>query len=356
MPAPPDPNPDPRPDDPPAGSRWSRQERVPGIGRAGQERLRQARVLIVGVGALGTHTADALCRAGVGELWLCDRDIVERSNLQRQVLFVAQDAEAGTPKAVAAAAHLRRIDPDCRITAHVEHVGPAFLQGLPAKPDLILDGTDNFATRYLLNDFALQHGLPWIYAGAVATEGAAMVVRPGSTPCLRCLWPEPPPAASVGTCETLGILQPAVAAVTAFQVAEAIKLLTGNAAACTRGVFTCDVWRGTFGVFGQGGGPSPDCVACSGADFPALRGEQRQPVTLCGRDAVQVEPQAGSVVDLDRLAGLLRGAVADLERTAHLLRFAADGVRFSVFPGGRALLFGVRDPLRARALYDRFVS
>lgn len=339
-----------------ASSRYSRQERVAGVGAEGQARLRARRVMIVGVGALGTHAADALCRAGIGELWLCDRDVVELSNLQRQVLFAEADAAAGTPKAVAAAEHLGRVNADCRVRPFVTQVGRDFLLGLDPRPDLILDGTDNFPTRYLINDFAARHRIPWIYAGAVASEGAAMAVLPGRTPCLRCLWPEPPGQASVDTCETAGILQPAVAAVTAFQVAEAIKILCGADDSVTRGVFTCDVWRGSFGVFGGASAPSPQCPTCSGREFPALEQGEPETVTLCGREAVQVDPPGRGPLDLERLQAALQGAVTGLERTPHLLRFHAEGCRFSVFANGRALLFGVRDPLRARALYDRYLA
>lgn len=333
--------------------RYSRQERVAGIGPQGQARLRAGTVLVVGCGALGTHTADALARAGVGELWLVDRDVVEWSNLQRQVLFTESDARAGTPKAIAAAQRLAEVDGDCRVLAHVADCGLPFLRGLPRLPHVVLDGTDNFPTRYLLNDWCQQQRVPWIYAGAVGTEGAAMVVPPGG-PCLRCLWPDAPAQADVGTCETAGILAPAVAAVAAFQVAEALKLLVG--AEPTRGVFTCDVWRGSYGVVPLSAQPAPDCAACQRGELPALHAVATSAVTLCGRDAVQVEPPPASTLDLDALAARLRGVAAAIERTPHLLRFTADGCRFSVFPGGRALLFGVRDPLRARALYDRWVG
>jgi adenylyltransferase/sulfurtransferase len=332
--------------------RYSRQERVPGVGRRGQQRLAASTVLIVGCGALGTHAAESLARAGIGTLWLVDRDIVEWHNLQRQVLFDETDAAAGTPKATAAAARLAAINASCRVVGHVAHCGMEFLDRLPATPDLVLDGTDNFATRYLLNDWCQRQRVPWIYAGAVGTDGAAMVVRPGG-PCLRCLWPEPPAAADVANCETAGILAPAVAAVTAFQVAEALKLLLEPAAA-TRGVFTCDVWRGHYAVHDMARAPAPDCPVCQHRRYPALEGVPSQTTTLCGRDAVQVDPGRG--VDLDALAARLGGRAADVQRTPHLLRFGGDGVRFSVFPGGRALLFGVADVLRARALYDRWIG
>jgi adenylyltransferase/sulfurtransferase len=333
--------------------RYSRQVRVAGIGEQGQQRLRRARVLIVGCGALGTHSAEALARAGLGELWLVDRDVVEWSNLQRQSLFTEADAAAGAPKAIAAAAHLAELNRECTVRPFVADCTATFLAELPGPPDLVLDGTDNFATRYLLNDWSAQQRLPWIYAGAVGSEGAALVVRPGG-PCLRCLWAEPPAQTDVGSCETAGILGPAVAAVTAFQVAEALKLLVG--AEPTRGVFTCDVWRGSYAVLATAATPADDCPVCRRERFPALTEPPASAVTLCGRDAVQVDPPRRGALDLDALAARLATSATDLVRTPHLLRFVADGCRFSVFPGGRALLFGVQDPLRARALYDRWIG
>jgi len=323
------------------GDRYSRQVRVAGIGAAGQARLRRATVLVVGCGALGTHAIDALARAGVGELWLVDRDIVEWSNLQRQVLFTERDARDGIPKAAAAAARVAESNGDVVVRPYVAECSAAFLRTLPRAPDLVLDGTDNFPTRYLLNDWCHQHGVPWIYAGAVATEAAAMVITPDG-PCLRCLWPHAPETSDVGSCETAGILAPAIAAVSAFQVAEALKILIGAEPA--RGVFTCDVWRGHYTVVPVGG------------QHPALSLGSPMAVTLCGRDAVQIDPAGEEGTDLVELAHRLDGTVSELMRTPHLLRFVADGCRWSVFPGGRTLLFGVRDPLRARALYDRWIG
>lgn len=337
----------------PPANRYSRQVRVAGVGEAGQAKLSQANVLIVGVGATGTHLADTLGRAGVGSLHLCDRDIVEWSNLQRQVLFTEADAEEGLPKAVAARDRLAAINSEISITAHVADCSAEFLAELPDKPDLILDGTDNFPTRYLINDWCRQHGVPWIYAGAVGTEGASMVVADGGA-CLRCLWPTPPATADVGNCETAGILAPTIAAVTAFQSAEAIKLLCGLDR--TGGVFTCDIFRGTYSVLPLAERPADDCVVCNGGTYPAITEEPASAVTLCGRDAVQIDPPNREPVDLDRLAEQLKDSVDDLVRTPHLVRFAVDGCKFTVFPGGRALLFGVHDPLRARALYDRWLT
>ena len=322
------------------------------MGVEGVSRLREARVLIVGCGALGTHLADTLARAGVGALELVDRDVVEWSNLQRQVLFDEADARAGTPKAVAAQQRLAAVNSEVEVTAHVADCSRSFLDRLGHRPDLVLDGTDNFPTRYLVNDWCGAQSIPWIYAGAVGTEGASMVARPGG-PCLRCLWPDAPTQSDVGNCETRGVMAPAIAAVTAFQAAEAIKLLVGGAP--TSGVFTCDVWRGSYQVLPTGSEPAPDCVSCAHGERPALEAAPVSATSLCGRDAVQVQPPDVGALDLDALAARLAGSVEDLSRTPHLLRFATDGARFTVFPGGRALLFGISDELRARALYDRWV-
>ena len=335
--------------------RYSRLARVSGVGAEGVEKLRAARVLIVGCGALGTHLADSLVRAGVGRLDLVDRDIVEWSNLQRQVLFDEQDADQGLPKAIAARDRLRSVNSEVAIEGHVADCDRAFLDGLPSRPDLVLDGTDNFPTRYLINDWCRDRSTPWVYAGAVGVEGASMVITPDG-PCLRCLWPEPPTQADVGSCETSGVMAPAIAAVTAFQAAEAMKLLMG--APITTGVFTCDVWRGSYQVVPLSSEPAADCPCCAGGLRPALDERPLQAVTLCGRDAVQVQPEdpAAAKRDMAQLEAHLAGAVEELHRTPHLLRFTVDKVRFTVFPGGRALLFGVQDPLRARALYDRWLG
>ena len=340
---------------PPTERRYGRQTRIPGIGQEGQQAIGASTVLIVGLGALGTHAADTLARGGVGTLWLCDRDIVEWSNLQRQVLFTERDASAGMPKAVAATRALRAINSSIAIEAHVDNCTAGFLDGLPRVPDLVLDGTDNFPTRYLLNDWCAKQGVAWIYAGAVGNEGTAMVLRAGG-PCLRCLWSEAPSGSDVASCETAGILAPAIIAVTAFQTAEALKLLAGRGSDSTRGLFTCDVWRGHYGVVTVPDEQDPDCPVCAQRSYPALQQGPPTAATLCGRDAVQIDPPRPRTIDLDELATRLQGAVEGLERTAHLLRFVADGARFSVFPGGRTLMFGVSDELRARALFDRWVG
>lgn len=343
--------------DPASDPRYSRQVRFVPLGAEGQRRIAGAHVLLVGVGALGSHSASHLVRAGVGRLTLVDRDVVDRSNLQRQILFDDADAAEGTPKALAAAAHLTRVRPDADVVPLVAHFDRDTFDALERAPDLVLDGTDNFTTRYLLNDLAIAHDVPWIYGGAVGATGSAAVVVPGVTPCLRCLMPDAPPTGEIGTCETLGVLAPAVALVAAFQVAEALKLIGGRADAVTRGLFVVDAWSGSYGVRLADSDRLPDCPSCGTRELPALHAAPDAVATLCGRDAVQVRPPAtDTAVDLAVLAERLTGVADDVELTPALLRFFADGCRFTVFRGGRALLFGVSDVTRARTLYDRWIG
>jgi len=315
-------------------------------------------VLLVGLGALGSSLADSLTRAGVGELILVDRDVVELSNLQRQVLYNEADAQAGRPKAEAAATHLAAVNSTVRLRPLCVDFTPKTFEAIDRAEelDLILDGTDNFATRYLLNDLALQHGIPWIYGGVVGTHGTAMVILPGQTPCLRCLIPEPPATGESETCETAGVLLPAVQAVSSFQAGEAIKILTGATESVTRGIVMLDTWDHRHSLHMQKAGPTSHCATCRGEDFPALRADWSESVSLCGRDAVQVHPRGGQELRLATLADNLAGAADHIELSDVLLRFEVDGCRFSVFRGGRALIFGVTDPQRARTLYDRYVG
>lgn len=335
--------------------RYSRQIRFAEFGLSGQTRLSGSSVLLVGVGALGSHLAQAMVGAGVGRLWLIDRDVVEVHNLPRQVLFTEADAASGRPKALAAAEHLRRNNSACDLIGIADEFAADTLDTHAIAPDLILDGTDNFATRYLINDLALQKNIPWIYGAAVGAEGMAMAVLPRRTPCLRCLLPDPP-TTNGGTCDTDGILAPAIAMVTAFQTAQALKVLAGRLEQVASGVFTVDVWRNSFALQMQGSTPAAECPACSGQSYPALEATAESTVSLCGRDVVQVRRAPGSRVDLSALASVLRRAEIAVEETPGMLRFAADDCTISVFPSGRALLFGVNDAKRALALYDRFIG
>jgi adenylyltransferase/sulfurtransferase len=292
----------------------------------------------------------------VARVWLIDRDVVEEHNLPRQLLFDEDDARSGRPKAIAAAEHLRRVNSACELIAVADEFTANSLERLRAHPDLLLDGTDNFATRYLINDLALQRGIPWIYGAALGSEGMAMAVLPDRTPCLRCILPQAPASGESGTCDTDGILQPVVSMVTAFQSAEALKILAGMPDQVARGVFVVDVWRGTFAMQLQGAQIAADCASCRGRTFPALAPQPEPTVSLCGRDAVQVRPPAAAVFDLPALVARLQRIGIAVEQTPHLARFHADGRRLSVFPDGRALVFGEPDPRRAMALYDRWVG
>ena len=337
--------------------RFSRQVRFAGIGPEGQRRIQQSRILLVGVGALGTHLASTLVRAGVGAIWLVDRDVVELSNLQRQLLFTEEDARRGRPKALAAAEHLAKVQSDCELIPLAEDFDRHLFGRIGELPDLILDGTDNFATRYLLNDLAVSRRIPWIYGGAVGSRGTAMVVVPHRTPCLRCVLPDTAPAGEVGTCETDGILAPTIAAVSAFQSAQALALLARGEAEVARGVFTIDVWTGRSELRLRSAEPSAECPACTRGEFPALEHSTEGTVRLCGRNATQVTPRSSeAAVDLGRLATRLHEVATDVELTPHLLRFKVEECGFSVFRGGRTLVFGIDDPVRARVLYDRYVG
>ena len=311
-------------------------------------------MLLVGVGALGTWLASILVRAGLGRIFLVDRDVVELNNLQRQLLYT--EADVGNPKAIVASQQLARINSAVESVGLAEDFSPRVFSDLGAEPDLILDGTDNFPTRYLINDLAMRAGIPWIYGGAVGAKGSAMVVLPGTTPCLRCLLPEPPTTGESETCETVGVLAPAVTSVTAFQATEALKILSGNTESVCKGILTIDVWTQEHELRMANAGPAAHCSTCRGESFPALEQDWLSSTSLCGREAVQVLPRASSRIDLNKLAENLRDVAADINQTDHLLRFTAESCRFSVFPNGRALLFGTDDPGRAQVLFDRYVG
>ena len=313
-------------------------------------------MLLVGVGALGTHIASTLARAGIGQLWLVDRDVVELDNLQRQILFTEAHAAAGHPKALAAAEQLQQVNSDCSVLGLTEDFDVETFEALPDRPHLIVDGTDNFPTRYLLNDLAVERGIPWIYGGAVGARGSAMAVLPGTTPCLRCMMPQAPPGGETDTCETAGVIAPAIATVAAFQCAQALKILVGKLHDVARGVLSVDLWHDHYALQLRDHPPRRDCPSCGRREFPALRQRRPEPTRLCGRDAVQVLPPERATIDLQALAQRLEGIAEDLHSTPHMLRFRVEGARFSVFPGGRALLFGIADTARARVLYDRYVG
>jgi adenylyltransferase/sulfurtransferase len=343
---------------PPDSPRYSRQVLFPPIGIGGQARLLGRRVAIVGCGALGTALAEMMCRAGVGHLRLIDRDVVEESNLGRQSLYTAADARDTLPKAAALRGHLLAFNPEVEIVAEVADLNASTAPRLLDGVELILDGSDNFDTRYLMNDYAVSHQIPWIYGACIASRGLSAVILPGETPCLRCLFPEPPPAGSAETCDTAGIIAPAATLIAALQAAEALKLLVGARSAVRRTLVSVELWP--FRLVELGGKdprPVPECVACQQRRFPYLEGLDRaRTLTYCGRDAVQVVPGGGrSEVDLDALERRL-AAHFRCRRNDFVLRVELEDRGLVIFADGRALITGTGDPAEARSLYDRYVG
>lgn len=334
-------------------SRYSRQELFAGIGREGQERLRRSRVLVVGGGALGSTLAETMVRAGVGSLTVVDRDFVETTNLQRQSLFDEEDAALARPKAVAAETRLRRLNSDVAVRGIVADVDAALADRLVREADLVLDGTDNFETRYVLNDVCLRAGVPWVYGACVAAHGAALAVRPGRSPCLRCVLGEKPAAGSGETCDTAGVVAPIVQVVAGVQAAEALKLLAGREAALLNGLVTVDLWAGTFDVAGFGG-RAPWCPSCTARRFDYADAPPETAVVLCGRDAVQLKGD-GAPLDIAALAARLRAA-GEVVANEHLVRFRAPEAELVLFADGRAMVKGTADPARARAVLARYVG
>jgi adenylyltransferase/sulfurtransferase len=334
-------------------SRYSRQERFSGIGLEGQARLRGASVLVVGVGALGSSLAEMMVRAGVGRVTVVDRDFVEESNLQRQSLFEEADAAAGLPKAVAAEARLRRLNSEVAVRGVVADVTAANVRALVAEAALVLDGTDNFDARFLLNDACLEAGIPWVYGACVGAHGLALAVRPRLTPCLRCVLRERPAPGTGETCDTAGVIAPVVHVVAGLQAAEALKLLTGREADLLGGLVTVDLWSGLFEVMDLGQ-EKPSCAACREGRYDALAETSAPGAVLCGRDAVQIKAPPTSP-DLRALAARLRG-IGRVVENEWLLRFAGDEAELVVFKDGRVLVKGTGDLARARALAARYVG
>jgi molybdopterin/thiamine biosynthesis adenylyltransferase len=332
------------------GERYSRQILFRGIGKAGQQRLLDARVVVVGCGALGSFQAGALARAGVGRLRIIDRDYVELSNLQRQWLFDQCDVEQGLPKSVAAARRLAAINSDIRIEPVVADLVPGNANDLLGESDLILDGTDNFETRYLINDYAVSSARPWVYGAAVGSYGICMAVIPGKTACLRCVYPDPPPGAQP-TCETAGVLGSITALIASLQVSEAIKILCGGEP--SRKITTVDVWTGDIRQIAEPG-PEPLCPACGLLQFPYLNGERRAPVSLCGRDAVQIHERERPL-DLRDLAERL-APLGLVRANEFALRFETPPYLLTIFPDGRAIVKGTTDVGVARSLYARYIG
>ncbi|MDY0003341.1 MAG: ThiF family adenylyltransferase, partial [Polyangia bacterium] len=336
--------------------RYARQILLSRLGLSGQERLRAATALVVGCGALGTHQADLLVRAGVGVLRIADRDVVERVNLHRQVLFDEDDLAAGLPKAEAAARKLRRINPGVVVDARVMDVRAFNVEALVEGADVVLDATDNFESRYLLNDVCVKLGIPFIYGGVIETQGMTLAILPGQTPCLRCLFPEPPPPGALPTCDTVGILPTLPAVIAARQVTEALKCLVDRASVCPD-LVQLDLWENSFRSLKVAREPGCPCCSQGRYDFLSVDGAAWV-TTLCGRMAVQITPAKESRLDLSRLASAL-GAAGQVTDNGLLLRFRpseSPGKELLIFPDGRVVVKGTTDEALARGLYARFLG
>jgi len=335
--------------------RYSRQILFNAIGKQGQERLQKSTALIIGCGALGTAQAESLARAGVGKLRIADRDFVEASNLQRQTMFTEADARERLPKAVAAGKHIAELNSEIIVEFEIVDVNHSNIERLLQGCDLVLDGTDNFATRYLINDACVKHKRNWIYGAAVGSYGVTMTVCPHQTACLRCVFPEAPPAASAPTCDTAGVVMPIISVVAAVQVTEALKILTGQFDALHGMLMQFDVWRNEWRKINPGP-PVADCQTCGLGRFETLQPDTAEfAAVLCGRNAVQISPAQATRLDFPELAERLRPA-GEVKFNDYLLRFRTGEFEMTVFQDARSIIRGTDEVSLARTLYAKYIG
>lgn len=337
-------------------SRYDRQMILRQIGREGQRRLDESCVAVVGIGALGTVSANLLARAGVGRILLIDRDFLELNNLQRQILYDEQDVKDGLPKAIAAKRRLEEINSEIRIDAETADLNPATIDHLLSEADLIIDGTDNFETRFLLNDYALKKEIPWIYGGALRTEGMSYVILPGQPPCLRCLFGEAPKHHETQTCNQVGVIATVSHLIASFQATEAIKILVQHDDWIDRRLWKVDVWNKTFKSINVDHLREWPCSGCRSHDYPYLAVKRgTQTLSLCGRNAVQVYGELDESLDFSKLAERVR-AIAEVRYNDHILNIRTSPYEITVFKNGRAIIKGTEDRGQARSLYSRYVG
>jgi len=338
-------------------SRYSRQTLFEGIAEAGQQRLGEARVVIVGCGALGTVIASNLARAGVGHLTILDRDFVEESNLQRQVLFDEEDVKSSIPKAIAAERKLRRINSQIEVKGIVTDVNYTNVEDLLGGAALVMDGTDNFETRFLVNDACVKHNIPWIYGACVGSYGLSMVILPRETPCLRCIFETAPPPGMTPTCDTAGVIGPIVNIIASFQCMEAVKFLTGHRDKLNRDLLSMDVWDDRFQRLKiTGRRELADCPCCVHGRYEYLTVEGgSQTTTLCGTNAVQISFPKGHKVNLKEIGDRL-SRVGTVTVNPFLLRCAVGKYELTVFKDGRAIVQGTNEPTVARTAYAKYIG
>src|SRR3954468_18778275 len=341
----------------PAISRYDRQARFAPLGEEGQRRLGTARALVCGCGALGSVVAETLVRAGVGLVRIVDRRFVELNNLQRQVLFDEQDVAQSLPKAVAAANKLKQINSEVQIEPIVADVTHHNIDDMASDVDVIVDGTDNFAIRFLLNDFAVKYKKPWVYGGCIGAEGQTMTILPEDTACLACMMSDAPPPGSTPTCDTAGILGPTVGVIASIEANEALKILSGHREAISRRLTIIDLWDNQFRAVDLSKlRESGDCRVCKHHEFVWLAGERGDTsAVLCGRNAVQLSPSSGSVASLDDAATRLAG-IGQLQQNPFLLRLTVDGYVLTMFRDGRTIVSGTNDVATARSLHARYIG
>lgn len=335
--------------------RYSRQILLPEIGTQGQKRLIASSVVVIGCGALGTVIASGLVRAGVGRVRIVDRDTIELNNLQRQVLFDEEDIARGLPKAAAAVEKLRRVNSQIELEPVVADVNPDNVERLIGDVDLVLDGTDNFEVRYLINDACVKHDRPWVYGGVIATYGMTTAIVPHRTPCFRCFLPEIPPLGSTPTCDTVGVLGPAVAVVSSLEITEGLKILMAHEDELHGKLLYVDVWEGTLKQFEVSKGKEP-CPACDLGQFAYLEAEEGSYFTrLCGRNAVQIYVRRKERISFSDLAKRLN-SVGEVSFNDYMLRFRIDSYEITVFPDGRTIIKGTCDEAVARTLHAKYIG
>ncbi len=335
--------------------RYSRQVLFTEIGKEGQEKLLKSRVLLVGCGALGASHAEMLARAGVGFLRIVDRDFVEFSNLQRQTLYSESDAKERLPKAVAARNRLSAINSGIEIDAVIADINHSNIEDFVKDIDLVLDGTDNFQIRYLVNDACVKYGKTWVYGAAVSSYGTSMTIIPGETPCLRCIFEEIPSAGSSPTCDTAGVIQPVISTISSIQVSEALKILVDKKDKLHGSLVQADAWENDWRKI-KLSGPNPDCKTCVQENYEFLAAENIDfSTSLCGRNAVQVHPPNSSNVDLRSCAKDLK-KLGDVKVNEYLLRFNVDNYELTLFKDARAIVRGTDDPTVARSVYSKYVG
>lgn len=332
--------------------RYSRQVLFSGIGEQGQRRLRESKIAIVGCGATGSALLSLLARGGVGTIRVIDRDYVEQSNLQRQTLFEEEDAKESLPKAIAAARRVAAFNSEIVVEPQVADLTPANAEKLLAGAEIILDGTDNFETRYLINDFAVKNFVPWIYAAAVGSYGVTLNVIPGQTACMACIFPDSP-TGFVETCETSGILNSAVNLISAVSATEALKMLVGAEAKLRRTLLSWDVWQNERAEL-DASQRRPECRACGKRDFIHLSGEGRPHITLCGRNSVQIH-ERNRPLDFAEVSRKLQ-PLGQVRHNEFVLKFWNEPYEMTLFPDGRAIIKGTADTAIARSLYARYVG